>query len=109
MKKMLRLRNFLLVLTISIVTWSCSDDDDGVTPMTPNEMNIVETAQAEDALTSLVSALTTADNSESTDLVGTLSGDGPFIVFAPTNDAFTALFNQLDVFYQALHKLMATF
>lgn len=98
MKKMLRLRNFLLVLTISIVTWSCSDDDDGVTPMTPNEMNIVETAQAEDALTSLVSALTTADNSEGTDLVGTLSGDGPFTVFAPTNDAFTELLNQLDDF-----------
>ena len=97
MKKMLRLRNFLLLLTITLVTWSCSDDDD-VEPMTANEMNIVQTAQAEDALSSLVAALTTADNSEGTDLVGTLSSDGPFTVFAPTNDAFTALLNQLDDF-----------
>merc|ERR1712127_903490 len=33
----------------------------------------------------LVAAVTAAD------LVGTLSGDGPFTVFAPTNDAFAAL------------------
>ncbi|MEP2278505.1 fasciclin domain-containing protein [Maribacter sp.] len=97
MKKMLRLRNFLLLLTITLVTWSCSDDDD-VEPMTANELTIVETAQAEDALSSLVAALTTADNSEGTDLVGTLSSDGPFTVFAPTNDAFTTLLNQLDDF-----------
>lgn len=97
MKKMLRLRNFLLLLTIVMVTWSCSDDDD-VEPITSDELTIVETAQAEDALSSLVSALTTADNSEGTDLVGTLSSEGPFTVFAPTNDAFTALLNQLDDF-----------
>ncbi|WP_405413724.1 fasciclin domain-containing protein [Maribacter sp. Asnod1-A12] len=97
MKKMLRLRNFLLLLTIAMITWSCSDDDD-VEPMTADELTIVETAQAEDALSSLVSALTTADNSEGTDFVGTLSSDGPFTVFAPTNDAFTALLNQLDDF-----------
>ncbi|SIR02939.1 fasciclin domain-containing protein [Maribacter ulvicola] len=97
MKKMLRLRNFLLLLTVTMITWSCSDDDD-VEPLTINETTIVETAQAEDALSSLVSALTTADNSEGTDLVGTLNSNGPFTVFAPTNDAFTALLNQLDDF-----------
>ena len=97
MKKMLSLRNFLLLLVAVTLTYSCSDDDDGDIVLT-NELNIVETAQAEDALSSLVSALTTADNSEGTDLVGTLSSDGPFTVFAPTNDAFTALLNQLDDF-----------
>ncbi|MEE4197383.1 MAG: fasciclin domain-containing protein [Bacteroidales bacterium] len=31
------------------------------------------------------------------DLVETLSGDGPFTVFAPTNDAFEALFAELEI------------
>jgi len=48
-------------------------------------MSIVETAQATPELTQLVDALTQAD------LVGALSGDGPFTVFAPTNDAFDAI------------------
>lgn len=54
-----------------------------------NEMkasaNIVETAVSVDALSTLVAAVTAAD------LAGALSGDGPFTVFAPTNDAFAAL------------------
>ena len=40
-----------------------------------------------DTLSTLVAALAAAD------LVETLSGDGPFTVFAPTNDAFAALPN----------------
>ena len=49
--------------------------------------NIVELAQATDFLSTLVEAVIAAD------LVDTLSGDGPFTVFAPTNDAFAALPN----------------
>jgi transforming growth factor-beta-induced protein len=48
--------------------------------------NIVEIAQDEPTLSSLVTALT-----KFPDLVSTLSGDGDFTVFAPDNDAFTAL------------------
>jgi len=48
-------------------------------------MNIVETAQAVPDLSSLVAALSTAG------LVETLAGDGPFTVFAPTNDAFDTI------------------
>ena len=48
-------------------------------------MNIVETAQGNEDLSTLVTAVTEAD------LVETLSGDGPFTVFAPTNEAFDAL------------------
>jgi len=48
----------------------------------PTSMNIVETAQATPALSSLAHAL------EQVHLVDALSGDGPFTVFAPTNDAF---------------------
>jgi len=47
--------------------------------------DIVQTAIDTDALSTLVTALTAAD------LVTTLQGDGPFTVFAPTNDAFAAL------------------
>ncbi|MFO7619680.1 MAG: fasciclin domain-containing protein [Bacteroidales bacterium] len=48
--------------------------------------NIVELAQAQSNLSSLVTALT-----KFPDLVTTLSGTGKFTVFAPTNDAFAAL------------------
>ncbi|HCK20594.1 MAG TPA: cell adhesion protein [Bacteroidetes bacterium] len=51
--------------------------------------SIVDLALSNDAFTSLVAALTAPDNT--TDFVGLLSGDGPFTVFAPTNDAFQAL------------------
>ena len=43
----------------------------------------------------LVQALTRSDLG--VDYVGLLSGDGPFTVFAPTNDAFTALLTELNV------------
>ena len=49
------------------------------------EMNIVETAVAAGSFETLVAAVTAAD------LAGTLSGEGPFTVFAPTDDAFAAL------------------
>lgn len=53
---------------------------------TANEQpNIVEAAAATESLSTLVTAVTEAD------LVTTLSGSGPFTVFAPTNDAFDAL------------------
>ena len=47
--------------------------------------NIVEVAVGNENFTTLVAALKAAD------LVGTLSGTGPFTVFAPTNDAFAKL------------------
>jgi uncharacterized surface protein with fasciclin (FAS1) repeats len=49
------------------------------------ESDIVELAVATDSLSTLVTAVKAAD------LVETLQGDGPFTVFAPTNDAFAAL------------------
>jgi uncharacterized surface protein with fasciclin (FAS1) repeats len=47
--------------------------------------NIVEVAVGNEAFSTLVTAVTAAD------LAGTLSGEGPFTVFAPTNDAFAKL------------------
>ena len=60
--------------------------------------NIVELAQSVPDLSSLVAALIQADAG----LVGVLSGDGPFTVFAPTNDAFAALLDQLGPDYNSL-------
>lgn len=47
--------------------------------------DIVDIASDTDALSTLVAAV------EAAGLVETLQGDGPFTVFAPTNDAFDAL------------------
>lgn len=49
------------------------------------EMNIVENASNSPIHTTLVAAVVEAG------LVETLAGDGPFTVFAPTDDAFAAL------------------
>jgi transforming growth factor-beta-induced protein len=53
--------------------------------------SVVDIATYSDDFSSLVSAVVKAD------LVETLSGEGPFTVFAPTNDAFTALFAVLGI------------
>lgn len=51
----------------------------------PQDKTIVELAVGTDALSTLVAAVKAGG------LVETLSGAGPFTVFAPTNDAFAAL------------------
>jgi uncharacterized surface protein with fasciclin (FAS1) repeats len=48
-------------------------------------LNIVGVAAGNDSFTTLVAAVTAAE------LVDTLSGEGPFTVLAPTNDAFNKL------------------
>jgi len=58
-----------------------------VVTMAPVEKTIVETAVADGRFTTLVAALKAAK------LDGTLSGAGPFTVFAPTDDAFKKLPN----------------
>lgn len=50
-----------------------------------HKMDIVDIAAGNEAFSTLVAAVTAAG------LVDTLKGDGPFTVFAPTNDAFAAL------------------
>ena len=53
--------------------------------------NIVNIAIADASFEHLVAAVVKAD------LAGTLSGDGPFTIFAPTDTAFEALFTELGV------------
>ena len=62
----------------------------------PANKNIVQTAQALPDFSILVEAVVAAN------LQGTLSGTGPFTVFAPTNAAFAALLTELGVSKAAL-------
>jgi uncharacterized surface protein with fasciclin (FAS1) repeats len=91
------LRRSLLILTsiaaaITVLTACSSSDDHVVAPA----KNIVELAQATPDLSILVEAVVAAG------LAGTLSGAGPFTVFAPTNAAFAALLGELGVTKEAL-------
>jgi uncharacterized surface protein with fasciclin (FAS1) repeats len=65
-----------------------SDDPAPTAPAAPTK-NIVQLAQETGALSTLVAAVGKAN------LVETLSGKGPFTVFAPTNAAFDALRQEL--------------
>lgn len=78
------------IIAIAAVTLfaSCTKDeaDDQM-----DAQNIVQVASSNADFSILVQALDKAG------LVSTLEGSGPFTVFAPTNDAFNALFAQLGV------------
>jgi transforming growth factor-beta-induced protein len=52
---------------------------------------VVDIATSNDDFSTLVAAVVQAD------LVGVLQGDGPFTVFAPTNDAFAAALEALGI------------
>lgn len=86
-----RIFGFLAIFSMVFLATSCNKDEDE----NPSEMNIVQLASGNNDLSSLVAAVTRAD------LVETLSGTGPFTVFAPTNAAFatflsSAGFNSVD-------------
>ncbi|WP_232520952.1 fasciclin domain-containing protein [Flagellimonas nanhaiensis] len=101
MKKALQIKTYLLLLLSAVFILSSCDQEDDTEALAQGgelESNIVVTAQNTEALSSLVAALIKADENDDSDLVGTLSGDGPFTVFAPTNDAFTELLQNLDGF-----------
>jgi uncharacterized surface protein with fasciclin (FAS1) repeats len=94
------LRRNLLILSgvaaaTTVLTACGSSDDHTVTPPVATK-NIVELAQATPDLSILVEAVVAAD------LATTLSGAGPFTVFAPTNAAFAALLGELGVTKEAL-------
>ncbi len=79
----------ILALSSFVVFSSCSKDDDDKPADKPK--NIVEVASSDARFSILVEAVVKAD------LATALQGEGPFTVFAPTNDAFKALFAELKV------------
>ena len=80
MKNVSKIRNLALIVLFSIVAVSCDDDDNTVVV----DNTITGKASATANLSILVQALVKAD------LATTLKGAGPFTVFVPTNEAFTA-------------------
>ena len=103
------LKLFSCVLAGALVLAACGDDDESAetaetteaateTTMAPTEttmaeptMDIVETATAAGDFTTLVAAV------EAAGLVETLQGDGPYTVFAPTDEAFAAALEDLGL------------
>ncbi|OJF69383.1 fasciclin [Alteromonas sp. V450] len=75
MKKLISLFLFVFVSTAALA---------GHHKMSEHK-DIVDTAARNEMFSTLVAAVKAGD------LVSTLKGDGPFTVFAPTNDAFAAL------------------
>ncbi len=99
MKKKSKIAFPILLAVLAFILFSCSEDDAPVVPPTtetPPTQTIVELAVASDALTQLEAAVIKAD------LAGTLSGTGPFTVFAPTDAAFTALLEALGSNYTSI-------
>jgi uncharacterized surface protein with fasciclin (FAS1) repeats len=80
----------LLIITTAILLAGCTEqpqetDADETDVDETEEMNIVEVAASAGSFNTLVQAVQEAG------LVETLSGEGPFTVFAPTDEAFAAL------------------
>jgi uncharacterized surface protein with fasciclin (FAS1) repeats len=90
---MLPRRSLLLAAVAVPILTACGGDDD---PPAPVPVSIIDTAKADARFSLLVEAITAAG------LTTALSGAGPFTVFAPTNDAFTALLTELGTTKDAL-------
>jgi uncharacterized surface protein with fasciclin (FAS1) repeats len=77
-----------LALAAALTLSACGSDSDNATDSMADQESvgtIVDVAVGAGNFTTLVAAVTAAD------LVETLSGTGPFTVFAPTDEAFAAL------------------
>ena len=72
---------FVMLIALSFTACGWLDDDDDDNPI----VNIVRTMEAEGNLDTLITAL------EAGELDDDLQGEGPFTIFAPTDDAFNAL------------------
>ena len=75
-------RSLTLFFALSLL-WACNNNDDNdPDPIVISDPDIIDLAIASNDLSVLLEALVQAD------LVATLQGNGPYTVFAPTNDAF---------------------
>jgi uncharacterized surface protein with fasciclin (FAS1) repeats len=87
--KLLFVPAFALILAACTHTATQTPTPNTTAPNTqesaPAELNIVETAVSAGSFTTLVKAV------EAAGLVETLSGPGPFTVFAPTDEAFAKI------------------
>jgi len=88
-------KNLRLLMVIGLVAMmgltACEEEEEKDEIMETEEETIVDIASSDDSYSTLVQAL------EKADLASTLKGDGPFTVFAPTNEAFENLLDDLGV------------
>ena len=84
---------FAVTAALLLGITACGADENDASPAVEEAVasDIVDVAVAADAFPTLVAALGAAD------LVDTLKGDGPFTVFAPTEEAFAELLGALGV------------
>ena len=82
------MRNLFLGLLL-VTSFACSDDDDGG-DNGGNEQTLVDIVTSNPELSSLAAAL------QRSGLLATFEGEGPFTVFAPTNEAFNNFLTEND-------------
>lgn len=83
-----RLKHLVTLLALALPTLALADEDE---PMSDAPATVVDVATSSDDFSTLVAEVTEAE------LVATLSGEGPFTVFAPTNAAFEAALEALGI------------
>ena len=100
--KFMKFNHYLLaILMFGSITFSlssCGEDE-------PVDPPIVETTTVVDIIVNSEDHTNLEDALVATDLIGVLNGEGPFTVFAPTDDAHMALMAALGI---TLEELMAT-
>ena len=79
------------IALVAVMTFGLTLNSEAKATDDTSSSTVVEIAVSNPDFSILVEAVTKAD------LAGALSADGPFTVFAPTNDAFKALFADLGV------------
>tara|TARA_B100001057_G_scaffold11016_1_gene10450 strand:+ start:320 stop:1291 length:972 start_codon:yes stop_codon:yes gene_type:complete len=79
----------LAIVLLSLIAFSCDDDNDN-NDTCCHGSSIVDVASQEDSLSTLVAAL------QATGLDAALTGQGPYTVLAPTNDAFDAFLASIN-------------
>ncbi len=84
-------KQFFSVSLVAVLLFGLSFNSEAKKSGDTSSSSVVEIAVSNPDFSILVEAVAKAD------LVGALSADGPFTVFAPTNDAFTSLFKDLGV------------
>ncbi|RIJ49480.1 fasciclin domain-containing protein [Maribellus luteus] len=84
-------KQLLSIVMVTVLTISLSLSAKAKTDGEASSSTVVEIAAGNPDFSILVDAVKKAD------LAGALSAEGPFTVFAPTNEAFTTLFKQLGV------------
>jgi len=86
MKKQIQI---LAIIFLSLFAFSCDDDNDN-NDTCCHGSSIVDVASQEESLSTLVAAL------QATGLDAALTGQGPYTVLAPTNDAFDAFLASIN-------------